>query len=63
MELREPNDSQRDRQWRIRRIDLLSVIFQGWRWKFSMRHRRDLGSQYIDLGLAEERPRHQNDRN
>lgn len=29
MELCEPIDSQRDRQWRIRRINLLSVILQG----------------------------------
>lgn len=63
MELRESNDSQRDRQWRIRRIDLLFVILQGRRRKLFVRHRRDLRSQYIDLGLAEERPWHQSDRN
>lgn len=63
MELCEPIDSQRDRQWRIRRINLLSVILQGWRRKLSVRHRRDLRSQYIDLGLAKERPWHQSDGN
>lgn len=63
MELREPDDSQRDRQWRIRRIDLLPVILEGRRRKLFMRYRRDLRSQYFDLGLAEERSRHQSDRN
>jgi len=63
MELREPDDSQRNRQRRVRRVDLLPVVLQGRRWELLVRHRRDLRSQYINLGLAEERPRLQSDRN
>lgn len=63
MEFCEPDDSQCDRQWRIRWIDLLPVVLQGRRRKLFVRYRRDFRSQYIDLGLAEERSWYQSDRN